>query len=140
MFALVADVERYPEFLPWCTALRVKERAERDGNEILMAHMTVAFKALQEHFTSRVTLDPEARRIEVEYVDGPFRSLINNWRFEPGDAGGVVVDFFIDFDFRSRALGLLMSAVFSRAVEKVVQAFEERARAVYGTPAHPRGM
>lgn len=138
MFALVADVERYPEFLPWCTALRVKERARRDQQEILTADMTVAFKALQERFVSRVTLDPEARRIDVEYIDGPFRSLVNNWRFEPGDAGGVIVDFFIDFDFRSRALGLIMSAVFNRAVEKVVQAFEQRARAVYGTPALPR--
>jgi coenzyme Q-binding protein COQ10 len=138
MYALVADIERYPEFLPWCTALRVRDRAQENGQEVLMADMTVAFKALQERFASRVILDPEARRIDVEYIDGPFRSLVNNWRFEPGDAGGVVVDFFIDFDFRSRALGLVMSAVFSRAVEKIVQAFEERARAVYGTPALPR--
>jgi coenzyme Q-binding protein COQ10 len=138
MYALVADIERYPEFLPWCTALRVKDRAQQNGHEVLMADMTVAFKTLQEHFASRVTLDPEARRIDVEYIDGPFRSLVNNWRFEPGDAGGVVVDFFIDFDFRSRALGLVISAVFSRAVEKIVQAFEERARVVYGTPVHPR--
>jgi coenzyme Q-binding protein COQ10 len=133
MFALVADVERYPEFLPWCTALRVQNREQRNGQEVLMADMTVTFRVLHERFRSRVTLDPEGRRIDVEYINGPFRSLVNNWRFEPSDAGGVVVDFFIDFDFRSRALGLVMSAVFHRAVEKLVQAFEDRARALYGT-------
>ncbi len=131
IYALVADVERYPEFLPWCTKLRITERNATDSGEILIAEMSVAFAKMRERFMSRVTLNPEKRTIEVEYIDGPFRSLLNQWRFEPGDAGGTVVDFFIDFEFRSRALGLVMTAIFSRAVEKLVGAFEARARTLY---------
>ncbi len=132
MFALVADIETYPEFLPWCTALRVRQRERMNGQELLMADMAVAFKVVSERFTTRVLLDPHAGRIDVRYINGPFRALITHWRFEQKPSGGSTVDFFIDFEFRSRPIEILVGAVFTRAVGKLVNAFEERAATLYG--------
>lgn len=150
MYALVADVERYPEFLPLCESLVVRSREPRGDATVLVATMGVGYKAIRERFTTRVTLEPEARKILVEYLDGPFRRLENRWRFldaasiavaagEPVSTavsqsarGGSEVDFFIDYEFRSMALGLLMGAMFDTAFRRFAEAFEDRARVVYG--------
>ncbi|MEC7488468.1 MAG: type II toxin-antitoxin system RatA family toxin [Pseudomonadota bacterium] len=121
LFELVSSIEEYPEFLPWCIDLVVKNRS---GN-IIDADMTVGFKMLREKFSSQVTLTPK-KQIDVEYIDGPFRYLQNRWRFIPND-GGCEVCFFIDFEFRSRFLKLIMEPLFFEAVRRMVSAFEIRA-------------
>ncbi len=136
MFALVADVEKYPEFLPLCEALTVRSRRERDDNAVLVADMTVGYKAIRETFTSQVHLQRGRLAIDVKYLDGPFRYLTNEWRFEPADGGGSVVHFFIDYEFKSRMLGAVMGAMFDRAFRMFADAFEKRANAIYG-PARP---
>lgn len=132
MFALVADVEQYPQFLPLCEGLVVRRRTPRDGGEVLIANMTVGYKAIHETFTSRVTLDPANLKILVEYVDGPFRHLENRWSFKPLEGGGCEVGFFISYEFASRMLGLLMGTMFDKAFRKFAEAFERRADVVYG--------
>ncbi|MCZ0733581.1 type II toxin-antitoxin system RatA family toxin [Phreatobacter sp. AB_2022a] len=133
MFDLVADVEKYPEFVPLCQQLRVRRRvnAGDGGVEILVADMTVAYKMLRESFTSRVTLDRPRLHILAEYLDGPFSRLENHWRFS-SDGEATVVSFSIDYEFRSRALALVMGAVFDAAFRRFAEAFEARADAVYG--------
>lgn len=131
MFALVADIERYPEFLPMCEALTVRSRRERDGVTLLVADMTVGYKAIRETFTSQVVLKPAESVIDVKYVDGPFKYLSNRWAFVPGE-GGSEIHFFIDYEFKSRILGALMGAMFDRAFRMFAEAFEQRADAVYG--------
>lgn len=133
MFALVADVEKYPEFVPMCEALSVRTRKERDGVTLLVADMTVGYKALRETFTSQVTLKPEDAAIDVRYVDGPFRFLKNEWRFEPAGDQQCDIHFFIEYEFKSRMLGALMGAMFDRAFRMFSEAFERRADVVYGT-------
>ena len=133
MFALVADCESYPQFLPLCTALRVRRRETReDGVEAMLAEMEVGYKAIRERFTTRVTLDAARGEILVEYVDGPFRHLRNRWRFRDIAERRSEVEFFIDYEFRSRTLGALMGAVFDDAFRKFADAFEMRADKVYG--------
>jgi coenzyme Q-binding protein COQ10 len=135
MFALVADVERYPEFLPLCEDLRVMRRVQSgEGIESLVATMAVGYKAIRESFTTRVTLDRPRLRITVEYVDGPFKYLENRWTFRERP-GGSEVEFYIDYEFRSFALGLLMGSVFDKAFKKFTEAFEERANTIYGRPS-----
>ena len=137
MFALVADVEQYPQFLPLCEGLTVRRRTPREGGgEVLLADMSVGYKAIRETFTSRVTLDPENLKILVEYVDGPFRHLENRWSFRPHEAG-CEIGFFISYEFASRMLGLLMGAMFDKAFRKFSEAFERRADLVYGRDATP---
>ncbi|MBX9452081.1 MAG: type II toxin-antitoxin system RatA family toxin [Mesorhizobium sp.] len=133
MFALVADVERYPEFLPMCEALSVRSRRERDGVTLLVADMTVGYKAIRETFTSQVVLKPAENRIDVKYIDGPFKYLNNRWLFEEAAGGGTEIGFFIDYEFKSRVLGALMGAMFDRAFRMFAEAFEKRADEVYGT-------
>jgi coenzyme Q-binding protein COQ10 len=135
MFDLVADVESYPQFLPLCEALTVRSRRERDGQTILVADMTVGYKAIRETFTSQVHLKPEDRLIEVSYLDGPFRYLNNIWRFVAAADGGTDVQFSIDYEFRNRLLGAVMGTMFDRAFRAFAEAFEKRADAVYGVPA-----
>ena len=133
MFALVADVERYPEFVPLCHALKVLRRTESgEGVEILTASMTVAYRLIRETFTSRVTLDRARLAVLVEYLDGPFSHLDNRWNFRALADGGCEVEFFISYEFRSRTLGMLMGAVFDAAFRKFAEAFERRADLVYG--------
>ena len=141
MFYLVADVERYPEFLPLCESLIVLSRRVEGGLTILEARMGVGYKAIRETFTSRVTLTPAAPSnmpatpsILVEYLDGPFRRLENRWRFIP-TVGGSDIDFYVDYEFRSPVLAILMGAMFDKAFRQFASAFEERARQVYGQPA-----
>jgi coenzyme Q-binding protein COQ10 len=134
MFALVADVERYPEFLPLCEDLRiVRRQTDAEGREVLVAAMSVGYKAVRETFTSRVTLDRADQAILVEYVDGPFKRLENRWEFRPSGTG-TSVGFFITYEFRSMALGLLMGAMFDKAFRRFAEAFEQRAHQVYGPP------
>jgi coenzyme Q-binding protein COQ10 len=138
MFALVADVERYPEFVPLCQALKVRRRAQSgEGIEILTASMTVAYKLISETFISRVTLDRPHLTIMVEYLDGPFSKLDNRWHFRPVGERECEVEFFISYEFKSRMLGLMMGAVFDTAFRKFAEAFERRADEVYGAPAQP---
>lgn len=137
MFALVADVERYPEFLPMCEALSIRSRRERDGVTLLVADMTVGYKAIRETFTSQVVLKPADNRIDVKYIDGPFRYLNNRWRFEEAPGGGTSIHFFIDYEFKNRILGALMGAMFDRAFRMFAEAFEKRADAIFGSGEAP---
>ncbi|MFT5488999.1 MAG: coenzyme Q-binding protein COQ10 [Paracoccaceae bacterium] len=125
IYDLVSDVEDYPNFLPWCVALRVTSHE----NDVIRADMVVGFKMLREKFTSRVTLTPK-ERIDVEYLDGPFRYLENRWLFVEKE-GGCEIDFFIDFEFRSRLLQKIMEPLFHEAVRRMVRAFEKRAAERY---------
>lgn len=131
MFDLVADVERYPEFLPLCEALAIRSRRERDGKELLIADMTVGYKAIRETFTTQVLLVPGDRVIDVKYIEGPFRYLDNRWRFEERPDGGCDVNFFISYEFKNRILGALMGSMFDRAFRMFTDAFEARADKVY---------
>lgn len=140
MFALVADCERYPEFLPLCTGMTLRKREMvGEGVETVLADMEVGYKAIRERFLTRATFDRPKLKILVEYVDGPFRRLENRWSFrdEPTPDGrkACTVDFFISYEFRSRALALLMGAMFDTAFRKFAEAFEKRADEVYGRPA-----
>jgi coenzyme Q-binding protein COQ10 len=134
MFDLVADVERYPEFVPLCTALRVRSRRqERDGRETLVADMTVGYKIIRERFTSRVALDRPRLKVLVDYIDGPFSRLENVWTFRDEPEGEASrIGFFIDYEFRSRTLAALMGSMFDAAFRKFARAFEDRADKVYG--------
>jgi coenzyme Q-binding protein COQ10 len=132
MFDLVADVERYPEFLPLCRSLKVRKRIpEPEGVEVLVADMTVAYKLVRESFASRVTLDRPNLQILVEYLEGPFSQLENRWAFHPTGERTCEVEFFISYEFRSRALGLLMGAMFDAAFRRFAAAFERRADVIY---------
>ncbi len=132
MYALVADVEEYPKFLPLCEDLRVRRRVESgEGIETLVADMTVGYKKIHETFTSRVTLDRARMRIDVEYVNGPFRYMENRWSFKSVDETSCDVEFFINYEFKNFALGMLMGAMFDRAFRKFSEAFEERADTIY---------
>jgi coenzyme Q-binding protein COQ10 len=136
MFDLVADVERYPEFVPLCQSLKVRERSIGEaGSHVIVADMTIAYKFIRETFTSRVTLDRGRLNILVEYLEGPFRRMNNRWRFHPAGEEACEVEFFLVYEFRSRALGLLMGSVFDAAFRRFATAFERRADRVYGTRA-----
>jgi coenzyme Q-binding protein COQ10 len=132
MFDLVADVEKYPQFVPLCSALAVKSRTEKNGTTILVADMTVAYKIVRETFTSRVTLDRSDLKILVEYLSGPFKRMQNRWTFCPMGDEACDVQFFIDYEFRSRALAILMGAMFDAAFRRFAAAFEQRADEIYG--------
>jgi len=133
MFDLVADVERYPEFVPLCKSLKVRQRTPKeDGTEIVVADMTVSFKLVKETFTSKVTLDRANLKILVEYLRGPFSNLENRWTFEPKSEAECEVGFFLSYEFKSRMLAMLMGAVFDTAFARFSAAFEKRADKVYG--------
>lgn len=129
IYQLVADIRSYPEFLPWCRAARM--RAQTDT--LLVAELVIGFRGLTERFTSRVSLDASLLEIRTTYEDGPFRYLNNHWKFLPNSDGeGCVIDFYVDFEFRSRLLQTLIGAFFTEAVRRMVEAFEARADALYG--------
>lgn len=133
MFDLVANVESYPQFVPLCKALKVRERTPSgEGVEIIVADMTVSFKLVRESFRSRVTLDRPNLQILVEYLQGPFSHMQNRWTFRPTGDDACEVEFFIDYEFRSRTLGLLMGGMFDVAFRRLAAAFETRADQVYG--------
>ena len=132
MFDLVADVEKYPQFVPLCTGLRVRSRTPKADTDVIVAVMTVAYKVISQTFTSRVTLDKPKLVILVEYLDGPFSRLQNRWTFRPTSETTCEVEFFIDYEFKSRTLAMLMGAMFDTAFHKFSAAFEKRADEVYG--------
>src|ERR1700704_5284942 len=133
MFDLVADVERYPEFVPLCKSLKIRQRTARpDGTEIVIADVTVSFKLVREAFTSRVTLDRPNLKIMVEYLRGPFSNLENRWTFEPKSDTACDVGFFLSYQFKSRMLGMLMGTMFDTAFARFAAAFEKRADVIYG--------
>jgi coenzyme Q-binding protein COQ10 len=131
MYALVADVARYPEFLPWCAATRIRGREERGDHEVMDTDMVISFKVFREKFGTRVTLWPGEQRIETEYLEGPFRHLKSEWRFTSMDAG-CQVDFWVDFEFKSRLLQGVIGLVFNEAMQRIVRAFEARAAQLFG--------
>ena len=133
MYKLVADVERYPEFLPWCVACRIRQQSSPDA---FVADLIIGFKFIRERFTSLVTLQPPDR-IDVNYQEGPFRYLTNHWHFVENGDDQCIIDFYIDFEFRSRTLQRMIGALFNEAVQRMVNAFERRAKALYGPQARP---
>jgi coenzyme Q-binding protein COQ10 len=133
MFDLVADMERYPEFVPLCRSMRILRRTTgAEGIETIVADMTVAYKLIRETFTSRVTLDRPKLQIVVEYLNGPFSRMENRWDFHPAGDGACEVEFFITYEFKSRVLAMLMGAMFDAAFRRFSEAFERRADQVYG--------
>src|ERR1051326_3231430 len=133
MFDLVADVEHYPQFVPLCQSLAVRGRSkDGEGREVIVADMTVAYKFIRETFTSRVTLDRPNLTILVEYLEGPFRRMNNRWTFRPVSETSCEIEFFLAYEFRSRAFGILMGSVFDAAFRRFAAAFERRADQVYG--------
>jgi coenzyme Q-binding protein COQ10 len=133
MFALVADVEKYPDFVPLCAGMKVRSRSEKgEGVSAMIAEMTVAYKLIRQSFTCRATLDKPRLNILVEYLDGPFSRMQNRWSFREIDERTCEVEFFIDYEFKSRTLAMLMGAMFDAAFRKFAAAFEKRADEVYG--------
>ena len=128
LFDLVADIDKYPEFLPWCTDARV---LSREG-DVITAHLVIGFKFFRERFTTIITLN-RPKGIDVRYKDGPFHNLSSLWRFLPGEDGGCVVDFQVEFTFRNALMELLIGAVFTQAIHRMVTSFEARANEIYGT-------
>lgn len=135
MFALVADVARYPEFLPWCAGARIRTRERIEGVDRMTADLIVAYKVFRERFTSRVTLNDQEGVIEVDYLDGPFTHLINRWTFSPYTddvvVNGTKVGFFVDFAFKSKTLQKIIESRFADAVVKMGDAFEARSHDIY---------
>ncbi len=125
LFDLVATVEKYPEFLPWCLNARIRKRE----GDVFWADLVIGFKMIRERFTSKVTLSGPSR-VDVTYSDGPFKYLNNHWIFEE-DGDGTIIDFYVDFEFRSALLQKLIQPLFSEAVSRMVAAFEKRAHQLY---------
>lgn len=132
IYDLVADVARYPEFLPWTAAARIRSRSPISGGEEVLADLVISFKVFRERFGSRVQLYPERGRIDTAYLDGPFKYMVSHWDIKPAESGGCVVDFEVDFEFRNPVLQSLIGVVFDQAMRRVVGAFEDRARVLYG--------
>lgn len=134
MYDLVADVESYPQFLPWNAAARIRRRTSQDDGRMLMeADLVISFKVFRERFGSRVLLDPAALRIDTEYLDGPFKYMKSTWAFRDLPEGGSEVEFNVDFEFRNAILQGVIGLVFNEAMQRIVRAFEDRARKLYGT-------
>ena len=127
MFDLVIDIEKYPEFLPWCVATRIRQR----DDEMVLADMVIGFKVFRERFSTRVQWGRPGR-IDVTYSEGPFKYLNNHWLFEPHGDGQCLIDFFVDFEFRSRLMQKAIGAVFNEAVQRMISSFEKRAVVLYG--------
>ena len=133
MYDLAADVVRYPEFLPWNAAARIRSVTPHpDGTQTLEADLVISFKVFRERFGSRALLDEAHHRIDMEYLDGPFRHMKSHWQFTDLPAGGCEVEFFVDFEFRNAVLQKLIGVVFNEAMQRIVKAFEDRAEELYG--------
>ena len=132
MYDLVADVENYPRFLPWNAAARIRSRRTMGDHEVMEADLVISFKVFRERFGSRVVLYPARRRIETEYIDGPFRFMRSTWEFREREGGGCEVEFFVDFEFRNAILQGIIGVVFNEAMQRIVRAFERRAAELYG--------
>lgn len=134
MYNLVGDVARYPEFIPWTMAARVRSVTPFDGGEVMLADLVIGFKMFREKFGSRVTMYPARHRIETEYIEGPFKHMISNWEFSDTD-GGCTVSFDVDFEFKNRLLQGAAGLFFHDAMQRIVRAFEARAVVLYGAGA-----
>lgn len=132
MYNLVADVENYPKFLPWNAAARIRSRDDMGDHELMLADLVISFKVFREKFGSRVKLCPADRRIDTEYLDGPFRYLKSWWIFRDAEDGGCEVEFFVDFEFKNAILQSVIGMVFNDAMQRIVRAFERRAAELYG--------
>ena len=132
MYELVADIERYPEFVPLCDSLTIQSKEQVGQNEIVLADMTVAYKLLKETFTSHVSMNFENKEIITRAVEGPFKMLENRWSFKPVNEGQCDVDFSISYEFKTLALQFLVGGLFEKVFSKFARAFEERANAIYG--------
>ena len=132
MYDLVADVERYSEFLPWTAAARIRSTTQDGAATVMLADLVISFKVFRERFGSRVTLWPEAKKIDTEYLDGPFEKMVSNWAFEEAEDGGCNVSFYVDFAFRNKLLQTTATIFFNDAMQRVVRAFERRAAVLYG--------
>jgi coenzyme Q-binding protein COQ10 len=132
MYDLVADVARYPEFLPWCAAARVRKVTDQGDVQVMEADLVISFKVFRERFASRVTLHPDTKKIDTEYLEGPFKYMKSTWAFAPRDDGGCDVHFFVDFEFRNVILQGIIGLMFNEAMLRIVRAFEQRAVALYG--------
>ena len=130
MYDLVADVARYPDFLPWTAAARIRSVDEKGDHTVMLADLVVSFKVFRERFGSRVTLWPDEMKIDTAYIDGPFKYLNSTWRFRPAD-GGCEVQFDVDFEFRNRILQGAAGMFFYEAMQRIVRAFEKRAHEIY---------
>ncbi|MCL6281997.1 type II toxin-antitoxin system RatA family toxin [Ruegeria sp. 2012CJ41-6] len=132
MYDLVADVGKYPEFLPWCAAARVRRTYDDGRARVMEADLVVSFQVFREKFGSRVTLYDADHRIDTEYLDGPFKYMKSNWGFADVPDGGCDVSFHVKFEFRNIMLQTVIGMVFNEAMHQIVRAFEERAKVLYG--------
>ncbi|GAA3877146.1 type II toxin-antitoxin system RatA family toxin [Celeribacter arenosi] len=130
MYDLVADVESYPQFLPWNAAARIRSREDMGDHELMMADLVISFKVFRETFGSCVRLYPDERHIKTEYLDGPFRYMKSWWKFHD-DPGGCEIEFFVDFEFKNAILQSVIGVVFNEAMQRIVRAFERRAADLY---------
>lgn len=138
MFDLVADIESYPEFIPYCENTQLLEKRVELDATILLVDMTIGYRFVRETFRSRVTLDRSSRDIRADYISGPVKSLVNEWTFEPLADAGCRIHFFLDYEFRNRAFGALMNALFDKVFKRFADAFEARADAIYGSDGRGR--
>ena len=130
MYDLVADVGSYPKFLPWCAAARIRSRTAQGESEVMLADLVISFKVFRERFGSRVVLWPETKKIDTEYLEGPFKYMKSNWAFSDVE-GGCEVSFFVDFEFKNIVLQGIIGVVFNEAMQRIVKAFEKRADDLY---------
>ncbi|MEO9820804.1 MAG: type II toxin-antitoxin system RatA family toxin [Paracoccaceae bacterium] len=130
MYNLVADVSEYPKFLPWCAAARIRSQTPDEDSIVMEADLVISFKVFRERFGSRVILWPVERRIDTEYLDGPFRHMKSSWAFQEVE-GGCDVSFFVDFEFKNAILQGIIGVVFNEAMQRIVRAFERRAQELY---------
>ena len=135
MYSLVADVASYPKFLPWCSAARIRSRTQEGTAEVMLADLVISFKVFREKFGSRVTLYADEKKVDTEYLDGPFKYMKSNWAFDDIEGGGCQVKFFVDFEFKNAILQGIIGIVFNEAMQRIVRAFEKRAAELYGPAA-----
>lgn len=135
MYDLVGDVGKYPDFLPWTAAARIRSDRDMGDHRVMDADLVISFKVFRERFTSRVVLWPKDRKIDTEYLDGPFKHMKSNWAFTDLPDGGSEVHFYVDFEFRNAILQKIIGVVFNEAMQRVVGAFEKRAAVLYGKKA-----
>ncbi|MFT6490101.1 MAG: coenzyme Q-binding protein COQ10 [Parvibaculaceae bacterium] len=137
VFEMVGDIGKYPDFLPWCAGARIRKEEVVEGHKVITADLIIAYKMFRERFSSEVTLYPETLKVDISYKDGPFKYLNSHWKVCPLDEGSEI-DFYVDFEFKSRMLQSMVARVFTKAVHKMVSAFIDRADALYGPDSTPK--
>lgn len=137
VFEMVGDIGKYPDFLPWCAGARIRKEEVVEGHKVITADLIIAYKMFRERFSSEVTLYPETLKVDISYKDGPFKYLNSHWKVRPLDEGSEI-DFYVDFEFKSRMLQSMVARVFTKAVHKMVSAFIDRADELYGPDSTPK--